>query len=451
LPGNVDPNTLTIFRYNETSETWEALTSTVNQTGGIDGYDGYIEVNVTNFSYFSFGGMLIPFPPEPRGGPYRPYVPQSIPTVVLTASNGWHYAMLATGLAAANDYVLLVTPDDTLDLAVKNNIQWFRRLIILGGESIISNDIEGNFTYLKESLEPGFFGMDVIRVNGTNYFDTSAMLVDLWKDLDGNSTVKGIILTRGDVFADTLVASQLSAATSSPILFTTPTRLLPWARDKILELGLDVTIIGGEEAISSDVEKAVNALGVNVTRIGGKDRYETAALVAEVYVKAMEEKGRTVDTITFLSGDAGYWANTLGFRSYVYNSTILYVRPINDSSPFPIPNQNFINAHPEIVYASIMTENNTESQGYSFNESYIRSTRLEVDRSIWKFYMDVDPDKKNYTFYTNAVKLSITTSQKVISWLRKAGILVLYRSGEGGGKSVKGTGDAGGGGGPCCV
>ena len=454
-PGDINSSGLKIYQYNETSRTWEALESTVNTSSDIPGYDGYIETTVTDFGYFSYAGRVIPPPPpgQPGSSPYRPYVQRSIPTVILTSSKDWHYAVLAAGPAATNNYVLLVTPPDTLDTDVKNSIQWFRRLVILGDESAISKDVEDNLTYLKKRLEPGFHGMDIVRVNGTGYYETSAMFVDLWRDPSGNLTAKGIILTRSDIFPDALVASQLSAATGSPIIYTTPARLSPWARDRIRELGLDVTIIGGEEAILPEVEDEVKALGVNVTRIGGKDRYETAALVADEYVKAMKESGRDVDTVTFLCGERGRWANTLGFWSYTRNSTILYVRPINDSSAFPAPNKNFINAHPEIKYASIMTEDKIRPQGYSFDDSYIRSAGLEVDRSVWKFYMDIDPDKKNYAFDTNAVKLSIKASQKVRSLLRKAGVLILYNldgSSESG-KDVKGSGDSGGGdGGECC-
>lgn len=43
----------------------------------------------------------------------------------------------------------------------------------------------------------------------------------------------------------------------------------------------EVVVLGGEAAVSEDVVTELEATGATVTRIGGQDRYETAALLAD--------------------------------------------------------------------------------------------------------------------------------------------------------------------------
>lgn len=40
-------------------------------------------------------------------------------------------------------------------------------------------------------------------------------------------------------------------------------------------------ILGGNEAVSGVVEEELTALGLEVERVGGRDRYETAGLIAK--------------------------------------------------------------------------------------------------------------------------------------------------------------------------
>jgi putative cell wall-binding protein len=90
------------------------------------------------------------------------------------------------------------------------------------------------------------------------------------------------VLATGRFFADGLSASGLAGAYRAPMLLTDPNTLPTLVADELVRLGVSrVIICGDEQAISAGVADAVAALGeIEVQRIGGRDRYETAALLS---------------------------------------------------------------------------------------------------------------------------------------------------------------------------
>jgi hypothetical protein len=108
-----------------------------------------------------------------------------------------------------------------------------------------------------------------------------------------------VVIARGDNFPDALAASYLAGQDGSPILLTTPTSV-PAETVEALAYGgaTKVVLIGGTSAISNAVQTYLDNLHtydfgssavtdtpndetLTVTRLGGADRYATAAIVAE--------------------------------------------------------------------------------------------------------------------------------------------------------------------------
>ncbi|WP_432546404.1 cell wall-binding repeat-containing protein [Kineococcus sp. SYSU DK004] len=96
-----------------------------------------------------------------------------------------------------------------------------------------------------------------------------------------------VVLARQDTFADSLAAAPLASDRGGPLLLT-PSDRLPDAvarsiRD-VLRTGGTVFLLGGQNALSAQVESAVRALpGVGtVRRVAGADRYATAVEVAKL-------------------------------------------------------------------------------------------------------------------------------------------------------------------------
>ena len=88
------------------------------------------------------------------------------------------------------------------------------------------------------------------------------------------------ILASGEAFPDGLVAAALAGALEAPVLLTERGALPQVTAQALAELDPDrVVVVGGPDAITDDVVAEVGA-GFDVERVGGQDRYATAAAIA---------------------------------------------------------------------------------------------------------------------------------------------------------------------------
>ena len=135
---------------------------------------------------------------------------------------------------------------------------------------------------------------DVNRVSGPNRYATAQAIAHALGDLSD----KTVVIASGDNFPDALAASYLAGQDESPILLTTPSSV-PTATLQALAYGgaTKVVLVGGVNSISNAVQTTLdnthtydfpatatsqpNDATLDVSRIGGADRYATAALVAE--------------------------------------------------------------------------------------------------------------------------------------------------------------------------
>jgi putative cell wall-binding protein len=82
-------------------------------------------------------------------------------------------------------------------------------------------------------------------------------------------------------FADALVAGPPAGLDSAPVLLTAPNELPASVAAEIRRLRpTEIVIVGGTRAVSSRVQSQLTPLASAVTRIGGVDRYATAALLS---------------------------------------------------------------------------------------------------------------------------------------------------------------------------
>lgn len=119
------------------------------------------------------------------------------------------------------------------------------------------------------------------RIGGITRVSTSTML------LDNAANKSEVVLATGRNFPDGLVAGALAGATKSGVILTMGTTAIePETLSKLKSVGTSkVTIVGGTGAVSQGVEDSLKAAGIQVNRIAGTDRYDTAFKVYD-YMKA---------------------------------------------------------------------------------------------------------------------------------------------------------------------
>lgn len=103
------------------------------------------------------------------------------------------------------------------------------------------------------------------------------------------SAPANLVLARSDQYSDALAGSVL--AKNGPLLLTPSDALDPAVRAEIVRVlgpahhgAPVVTLLGGTQALSPTVEKAVTDLGYGVRRIGGADRFATAVAIAQTAI-----------------------------------------------------------------------------------------------------------------------------------------------------------------------
>ncbi len=192
--------------------------------------------------------------------------------VVIATGANWPDALGGAALAGVLEAPLLLTTKDAVPSAVMDEIERLgaEDAYILGGTGAVSQAVE-------DSLDSELAG-SVTRLWGVDRYGTAQAIADKVIELQGASYAGDAFVATGDDFPDALGASPLAAAYGAPILLTRKDAM-PYMPSKVDS----AVILGGEGAVTKTTEDAIEAhLGAaNVTRIGGVDRYETAAKVAE--------------------------------------------------------------------------------------------------------------------------------------------------------------------------
>lgn len=120
------------------------------------------------------------------------------------------------------------------------------------------------------------------RLYGKERYETSASICS-----GGWETSEYAVLASGEGFADALSAAPLAKKYNAPIILTEKNKLNDNARTQLKNLQTkNVIIIGGNGSISKNIETELKNLGINYSRIYGKNRYETSLKIAkEIGVK----------------------------------------------------------------------------------------------------------------------------------------------------------------------
>ena len=117
--------------------------------------------------------------------------------------------------------------------------------------------------------------VSVARLAGADRYETARIIAeDRFDPLETDTA----LIARGDAFPDAMASGPLAGELGAPLLLVQPDAV-PGATLAALEsLSIsDVVLLGGTAAVSQGVADQLTAAGYAVDRVGGADRYETAA------------------------------------------------------------------------------------------------------------------------------------------------------------------------------
>ncbi|APM40021.1 cell wall-binding repeat-containing protein [Clostridium kluyveri] len=122
------------------------------------------------------------------------------------------------------------------------------------------------------------------RIGGFTRYDTSVLICkNGWQESSDYA-----VIVSGQDFQDTLCAVPLAKKYNAPILLTPKDKLdnpVQWINlnKELYRLKVKkIFLIGGESSISPDIEHEFIDRGIEITRIDGKDKYDTSFKIAEI-------------------------------------------------------------------------------------------------------------------------------------------------------------------------
>lgn len=149
----------------------------------------------------------------------------------------------------------------------------------------------------------------VRRLWGDTRYDTMRAVATT-----GFTRASTVVLACGDNYPDALTAASIAGINDSPVLLTGKDALPTQTADAIKLLGANKAILlGGEAAVSSNVANSLAGMGLEVSRIQGQTREQTAALIAEDVVSQSSP-----DTIIIANGYVP--RDSLSVSPYAYSN-----------------------------------------------------------------------------------------------------------------------------------
>lgn len=184
---------------------------------------------------------------------------------------------------------ILLTYGDKVDSAVLEEIKRLNasNAYIFGGPGVISEA-------LAKDLQNN--GLNVYRLGGIDRFKTA---IEAGEAVRNTIPFDTVFLTYGYDFPDSLSAATYSAINGYPILYT-ESEALNGDTAKVLENWSvkKVFILGGTGVVSEDVESQIKKMGIEVERLGGRDRYDTAVKIVSRFSTGKE------NGFTFVTGES---------------------------------------------------------------------------------------------------------------------------------------------------
>ena len=216
-------------------------------------------------------------------------------TVIIATGFDFHDALAAVPLASAYNAPLLLADRDNLSDKTIAEIKRLKAKNVIVVASTNAKDQNGYDAAIKSNVYTQLKGYKVTKLVGSSYYETAKKVaVQLKTKTKKNPT--SVFITTDKNFADALSASPVAAIKGAPILYVDPKAALNATTKNFLasikKSVKNVYIVGGVNAVSKNVEKAIlNTIGKkSATRFAGNNRYETCVKINNAFAKNLTGK-----------------------------------------------------------------------------------------------------------------------------------------------------------------
>lgn len=207
----------------------------------------------------------------------------SCSNAILVGENGWADALSAAGLAGVCDCPILLTQTYGVPSVVQNALKSLNvsKVTIVGGPATVSPNVEQVLRNM---------GIGVNRIGGADRYEVQTNIYNAVADSWISDT---IFISSGVRFPDALSISPASFKSHAPIFLANDEGNLNTIQKQSISAMLAegrinrAVITGGVHSVSSETESYLKSLNMNnggnlsVERLGGTDRYEASANIAD--------------------------------------------------------------------------------------------------------------------------------------------------------------------------
>jgi putative cell wall-binding protein len=234
-----------------------------------------------------------------------------------------------------------------------------------------------------------------VRFAGANRYETCALISKNRFPKSGTA-----VIATGENFPDALAASALAGALECPLLLTRKDAVPGVVMAELSRLGVsNAFIIGSTATVASSVVTQLNAAGISSERIGGANRYATAAALVGwiVDIRNNDNKPNRKEAF-FVRGDAFPDALSVAPMAYALGIPILLVRTdsvptetrnailnMNIQKGYVIGSEAAISAGTNAALDALLPGNTVRWGGANRYETAIICARNAVDRG-WLDY-----------------------------------------------------------------
>ena len=193
--------------------------------------------------------------------------------IVLASGKELVDSLTSTPLATSLKSPILLSEKTKIDNNTLGEIKRLnaKNIFIVGGESTISKEVESKLKNL---------GYNVTRISGKDRYETAVQVGKEVVEKFGNKNK--IVLASGSNMVDALCGNSISAKENIPVLLTQIEELNEYTKKAIKQWNVnEIVIVGGKLSISEKVEQELKSMRIKITRLSGKDRFETSVEVAK--------------------------------------------------------------------------------------------------------------------------------------------------------------------------
>ncbi len=200
-----------------------------------------------------------------------------VPVLFVATGADFPDALSAAAAAASFGGPLLLTPKASLPANVLTEAKRLRpaKIVVVGGAGAVSDAVKNRLGSVAPTQ----------RWGAADRYSTGLKIVD--SAFAAGSSTTALIAT-GRTFPDALAATGAAGARKAPVILVDGAKstVTPQTLQSLRRIGVTtVTIAGGTGAVSAGIENQLKR-SFSVTRIGGADRYSTAAKLNDAFFPA---------------------------------------------------------------------------------------------------------------------------------------------------------------------